>query len=352
MQAQTELKTCENPRNVIRGWNSQEVGPHWLRMSTPRQYLKAVRSYCDIYFGESVENDRGYNSYDMRYFWRNGVSVSYDLSVEKSDSLHGGVVSLDIPGAVLDSFDDEDLHSFLLGLRKYSAKVTRLDIFYDDYERVVTPSKLQKIVKKNDYSGFRKGHITQAYKEGRLIHDEVDFGARGCKGSGKFLRIYDKALESDNRKNCIRYEIEFTKKYADKAFDLLSQMGSVQSLAAMCGELVAGTINFVHRTGEKNIVRLKVYKFWERIKNHLGSVVIRIPVKRPTIEAMFQFIDKQVIRTMAVLRRTFVSDVDFVNWHFDNLTKAELRLSQHQINLIKENRRSTRYSDGLIFGDD
>lgn len=349
MQTQSRLKTGENPRNVLRGWNSQEVGPHWLRISTPRQYLEAVRRYCDIYFGESVENERGYNSYDVRYYWPNGVSLSYDSTCERSDLKHNGYVSLDVPGLVLDSMEPESLRMFFFGLRKFNPKATRLDIYFDDFQRLITPSKLRRIIKKNDFSGFRKGGNIVLYKSGRLIHDEVDFGTRGKSGSGKYMRTYDKSLESDGSKDCIRYEIEFTKKHADKAFDLLSQMGSNESFAQLCGELVVGAINFVHRTGEKNIGRLKSYEFWKRIKKRLGSFVIRVSVKRPTILGMFKYIERQAIRTLAVLRGTFVSDVDYSNWHFNRLAEAELCLSQQQINLINANRRSTRFDDGLIF---
>lgn len=349
MTAQTELKIGENPRTVLRGCNSQEVGPHWLRISTPRQYLQRLRSYCDIYFDESVENDRGYNSYDLRYYWPNGVSLSFDSSCEKSDSIHNGVVSLDIPGMVLDSMEPESLRMFFFGLRKFDPKATRLDIYFDDYERLITPSKLQKLIEKNDFSGFRKGGNIQIHKSGCLIHDEVNFGARGKTGSGKYMRAYDKNLESDGSKNAIRYEIEFTKEHAAKAFDLLSQMGSNESFTQLLGELVVGAITFVKRTGEKNIGRLKRYRFWERITKRLGSVVIRVPIKRPTILSMFKYIERQAICTLAVLRRTFVCDVDFTNWQFDKLAEAELRLSHQQINLIKANRRSTRYDEGLIF---
>lgn len=342
----------ENPRTVIRGCNSQKVGIHWFRISLPYQYLNAVRRFVEIYFGLSSFDERAYNSYDVRYLWTNGVSISYDLSLDKANLVHNGYVSLDIPGHVLDGMEPEDLRMFLFGLRKFGVKATRTDMYYDDYQNIIKLSKLRKIVKENDFSGFRKGQIIQVFKEGRLTHDEVDFGNRGKNGSGKYMRFYDKSLESDNREKRIRCEIELTKKHAEKAYDLLSQTGSVESLVALCGELVVGTINFVHRTGEKNIGRLRVYKFWDRIKKNLGSVVIRFPIKHTTIGAMFNFIEKQAIRTIAVLRGTFISDVDFLNWQFARLAEAELCLSQYQRNLIKEHRRSTRFSDGLIFDND
>lgn len=348
MAVQTELKAVKNPRSVLRGWNSQEAGIHWLRISIPRRNLQTVRHYCDIYFGESVENERGYNSFDIQYLWLNGVSLNYDSTWEKSESKHHGFVSLDVPGLVLDCMELESLRMFFFGLRKFNPKATRLDAYLDDYERLITPSKLRKIIEKNDFTGFLKGGNIQIYKSGRLIHDEADFGARGKSGSGKYMRSYDKSLESDGSKNCIRYEMEFSKKHADKAFDLLSQMGSDESFVQLCGELVVGAITFVKRTGEKNIGRLKRYKFWERLKKGLGSIAIRVPVKRPTILSIFRFIEKQAIRSLAVLRATFVTDVDFMNWYFHNLAEADLQLSNQQRNLIRANKRSTRYDDGLI----
>jgi len=348
MRAITDEKN-ENPGLVLPGWKSQKVGPHWFRTSLRRQYLQAVRSYCSIFFGDSVGSSRGYNSFDIQYVWSNGVTFNYDLTVEKSNEQHGGYVSLDIPGHVLDGMSDVDLRSFLFGLRKYEPKVTRFDIFYDDYQRLVTPSKIHNIIKKGDFSRFRKSQITQVFKEGELVYNEVNFGNRGSNGSGKYMRIYDKAMESNNRQDCIRYEVELSGKRAQMAYDLLTQMGSVESMASLYAELVVGAICFVHRTGDRNIGRLKVYRFWERIKKNLSSVVLRIPVKHITIESMFKFIEKQAIRTIAVLRGTFVSDVDFFNWQATRLYEAELCLNPHQRNLIKENRRKTRFDDGLIF---
>jgi len=352
MAACKDAKTGENPRTVIRGCDSQSVGIHWFRISILFQYLNAVRSYCEIYFGSSSVDDYAYNSFDARYLFTNGVSLSYDSSLDKTNSIHGGYVSLDIPGNVLDGMKPDDMRMFFFGLRKYGVKSTRTDAYLDDYQNIIKLSELRKIVEKYDFSGFRKGQSTRVFKEGRLVHDEVVFGNRGKNGSGKYLRVYDKNLESKGGKNCVRCEIEFTKEHAEKAFDLLSQTGSVESLAALCAELVVGTINFVHRTSEKNIGRLKVYKFWERIKKNLGSVVIRIPVKHSTIKTMFKFIENQAIRTLAVLRGTFISDVDYLNWQFVRLTEADLCLSPYQRNLIKEHRRSTRFSDGLIFDDE
>ncbi|GAI24620.1 unnamed protein product, partial [marine sediment metagenome] len=224
-----------------------------------------------------------------------------------------------------------------------------IDVFFDDYNRTILPAELHDIIKKKDYSGFRQSHIKQGYDGERLFHDEVNFGKRGPNGSGLYLRIYDKNLESKGEKNCIRFEAEFTKERADKVFDVLSQATSIDALATLCGALIGGSIKFIQRNGDKHISRLVNYPFWDELLDFLGSVVIRIPAKETDMNGKYQFIYHQVTPTLALLRDTFVDDTDFFNWLNDCIGEGELRMSQTQINLAKANKRSIRYIDGKVF---
>jgi len=351
MIAQKESKTGKTPRTVKRGVNSQtpnEVGLHWLRISIVRQYLSKVRAYLDFYFGESSQDGFGLWSYDTRYYWPNGASLNYDCAPSRADSVHNGKFTVEIPGQALDVIDQTDLHLFLLSLRQFNPTCTRMDVFFDDYDRTIKPADLHDIVKDHDYSGFRKTQIRQGYDSGRLIHDEIDFGKRGRNGSGQYLRIYDKLLESDGEKNCIRFEVEFTKERSHKVFEKLSQVTSVDAFATLCGSLVGGSVKFIHRNGDKNISRLSVYDFWQEILDLLGSVVIRIPTKQTDIQGKYKYIYRQVSPTLALLRETFVDDTDFFNWLNDAIGEGELRMSQAQINLAKANKRNLRYDDGKV----
>lgn len=355
MLAQKELKTGNPPRGVLRGVNSQtqnEVGIHWLRISIPRQYLSKLKSYCSFYFGEAVQDGYGLWSYTDRYGWSNGASLYYDSNIARSDSVHKGKCTLDIPGKALDAIAELDLHLFLLSLRQFRPSCTRIDVFFDDYNRTNTPTGIHEIIKARDYSGFRKGQLKQRFDNGEMIHDEVDFGTRGDNGSGKYLRIYDKALESDGKKDCIRWEVEFSKERSHKVFDKLSECGSVDAFATLCGSLVAGSITFVHRNGDKNIGRLEVYSWWREIQELLGTVVIRVSIKKVDIGGLYRWVYRQVSPTLACLRDTFVDEVDFMNWLFDVLAEGELNMSQRQKNLAKAEKRNLRYDDGKVFDND
>lgn len=360
MIARNELKSGETPRDVLRGVNSQiknEVGIHWLRISILMQHLEKLRSYCNTYFGESTKDGYGLWSYDSRYSWPGGASLNFDSEEARCEKVHKGKVTLDIPGGALDAITQTDLHLFLLSLRQFRPSCTRLDVFFDDYNRTITPSGLERIVKRNNFSGFRFGQIKQRHGPRKfgpgkgkygLIHDEMDFGKRGKGGGGKYMRVYDKQLESDGVKDCVRWEVEFSKERAHKVFDKLSQVTSVDAFATLCGALVAGCIVFVRRNGEKNIQRLEVYDFWKRIVDLLGVVVVRVPEKKTNISGKCQWVYKQVSPTLASLRGTFVNDSYFISWIFDVLAEGKVRMSQRQENFTREHNKLLHYIGGEI----
>ena len=360
MVAQKESKTGNTPRDVIRGVNSHkrnnEVGVHWLRISFPRQYLKRVRLYCERYFGQSSQDGYGLWSYDTRYSWPNGTSLNFDSDFTRSEEIHQGKVTLDVPGKALDIIAQGDLHLFIVGLGPLNPVCTRCDIFFDDYQRVIKPAAMKKIIDKKDFSGFREVQFKKRWgtRKGRygVIHDEVDFGRRGGNGCGKYLRVYDKTLESEGEIDCIRWEVEFSKERSHKVLEKLSQVTSIDAFATLCGSLVAGAIVFVHRSSEKNIGRLVIYDFWIQIRKTLGSLVIRVEKKKSDIACMHKYIFRQVSPTMATLRFTFVDDTDFLNWMIDVLDDGELRMSQRQHNLARANKRTLRYSDGVVVDND
>lgn len=356
MLAQTELKTGKTPRTVIRGVKSQkknEVGVHWLRISVVRQYLSEILGVIEKNFGKSIRDGFGLWSYDSRYHWENGASLNFDSDIERSDHVHRGKVSLDLPGKALDMV--LDLQSFLNELLYFNPVCTRIDVFFDDYQRTISPNELNEIARAKDFTGFlmvhhKESRVAVAGKnEMRLTYDEMSFGRRGQNGCGKYLRVYDKNLESDGEKDCIRWEIEFTKERAQLVFLKLCETRSIDAFATLCGALVGGSITFIHRNGDKNIERLSVYDFWQEILNVLGSVVIRVVAKKSDISGKYNFIYRQVTPTLALLRDIFVDDTDFFNWLNDAIGEGELRMSQVQVNLAKANKRNFRYDSGKVF---
>jgi hypothetical protein len=333
--------------------NSQKtdsVGAHWLRISFNQRFLAHVSDFTSNFFGDHDQDGRGLWSYDSRLAWASGVSLNYDEDPERSDRVHAGQMTLDIPGGALDQLCAQDQCLLIELCNAYDGKCTRVDIFFDDYRRNVTPHEIYEIAKKGDYSGFRMYNRRERGNSQGVIHDEISFGRRGSFGSGAYLRIYDKMLESNGQFNCVRYEMEFTQKKADAVFKKLAACsGDLEAFATLCGSLVAGSISFVHRTGDKNINRLERYTWWDRICEILGGdLKIRIERKKESVTEKMNWLRRNVSPTLACLLRIFKTEKDFYRWLFDVIHDGDGRMNPYAEQIARDNESSLAYSWGEL----
>ena len=348
MVARTDANLGNSPRTVIRGVNSHicnEVGVHWNRISFPYKYLADVRDWCVHFWGQNEKDGFGLWSYDSRFTWSCAVTLNFDADKDRAREIHNNKITLEVPGKALDELAADELALFIEGcFVALEGKCTRCDIFFDDYSRLIEPKDLHGAIDRNDYAGFSKAHKKQTIERGRLIHDEVMFGRRGQNGSGKYLRIYDKNLESDGEKNCVRYEVEFSQDKAHKVFMMLAKtVGDIDAFATMCGSLVGGCINFVHRTGEKNLGRLQVYDFWQIITDTIGTLHVRSEKKINTVTGVREWVQRQVSPSLACLRKVFRTDKDFFNWLFDVLDDGDSRMNAYKSEIVKRHAQTLGY---------
>lgn len=348
MEAGRDAKLGISPRNVIRGVNSHlynEVGVHWLRISFNHKDLQEVKTWVERFWGSCDLDGFGLWSYDSRYFWPSGVSLNYDRDLERSQAVHRGRITLDCPGRACDMLTAPDLLLLIESSFALGGQCSRTDIFFDDYSRIVTPDQLHEVIECNDYSGFKKSHIKQTFSGHSLVHDEVMFGRRGQNGSGKYLRVYDKCLESEGEKDCIRWEVEFSDKKAQSVFEILAGCGGeIEAFVGICGALVGGCITFVHRTGDRNIKRLEVYEFWEIITELLGKLKIRIEKKETSLTGVIEWTEKQVAPSLACIAKAFVDLHEFMRWIRDVVDDGESRLNAKQRDIVRESGGCMKYN--------
>lgn len=341
MVAQTELKTV-NPGTVIPGCNSQKGNPtgvHWLRNSFDFKSLDSVMAMVCSFFGVCEICYNGILSYTARYVWQSGVSLCFDEDPEIRQKSHRDRITLDVPGSACEELTAPDLLLLMQYIRELDDKCTRIDVFFDDYERVVSLEELRTAIDKHDFSDFRIASKNQTLdrtkkRNGGVTYDAVSFGRRGSAGAGKYLRIYDKNLESKGEENCIRWEVEFTQHYADKVFKILSGAdGNLEVFAIACGALIGGCMKFVHRNGDKNITRLDLYDWWEEIAKNLGVLRVRIAKKKNTLTGMMEWTERQVSQTLAVIGLSFKTERDLYDWIQDlrNIGESKMNVYQRQV---------------------
>lgn len=343
-------KSWESPRTVLRGRNSQSrlqplpgllpqdvsetevksengpkqgnVGIHWIQGSILEIEMAWLKKSLCVLFGEVYDlKEYGlWKFYDRRYEWPCGVMILFHSTESGSDTTKGRIC-LVVPGGALEPLDPWYIGMFCCNLSNHGFQASRMDPFYDDHERIITPSELySKIYQpavscdgrpvKADFTGFRIMEPRSRFKRGvGIVHDELTFGRRGSFGSGEYLRIYDKKMESEGLNDAIRYEDELCDDKAKTFFNGIVEafgLGGCEKMLSVIGQTVGGCIDFIRRTeraGDKNLNRLDRYPFWQKIIDGIGSAKLIGKVIIRTIEKSLNWFEHGVVGTAQMLRK-------------------------------------------------
>jgi Replication initiation factor len=320
---------CESPQVVKRGLHSHkrnddvllEVGVHWLRGSVPHRRVDEITPFLEQLFGDEWQPfEYGLWTYDRSLLWPNGVRVNCHSTEERADRVTKGKATLEIPGSALDALGTEGIAVLMKGLLQYDFSPSRLDLYFDDRERIISPQVLYHTVCsvtpagkqiRKDYSGFKRIDARGPSDGTKRVYDECAFGRRGSKGGGKYLRIYDKALESQGENPSIRWELELCDKRAKMAYECLVLCASQDAdwekiFAQAIGAFIGGCIDFKRRdgrAGSKNLSRCERYPFWQAILQKLDAAELRIEQPQKTIEKAKRYVETQVAGTLQMLAK-------------------------------------------------
>lgn len=372
-------KAAVNPPTVTRGFNSQTtnlpsdselseqeaevlagprtvVGSHWLRGSLMDTEMNWVLEKMCVLFGSEVEEQK-YGllpRYDRHYRWPCGASINFHSTQAGWDSTLGRL-AVEIPGKALESLDSWYIGQFCDLLDKHGFHASRIDVYSDDHRRLITPSRLYSLVyesglfpddpMKADFAGFRVISNKHRAKKGvGVIHDEITFGLRGSKGGGKYLRFYDKSLESGGENNACRWELELSGKKAQSAFKKIVEAfrksggghsKSIDAMTDVIGGIIGGSIDFLKRTeraGDKNLCRLTRYHFWSLILEGIGKAKLATKIVVKTIEGAREWVGKQVTGILQMLT-TALGRAEFLASLVERCVETD-RIKPHHQKLI------------------
>jgi|GEM_PF-6597547 len=277
---------------VLRGLNSQdkaeklelrekkgadwsELRIDWLTLSFDDKYLDDILNILMSYYGDYAKS-RPRTFYNTAYaFNLHSVSVLFnDYSQDFIEDMKGRF-TITLSGSAI-GFLGIDLFMRLASeLMQFSPTCSRVDYAFDDFYRVVEVEDIAKVSKLGDVKGFRKVNYLEPTDRGVITGKQVSLGRRGSRGNGKYMRIYDKLLESNGEMDCIRYEVEFSLKYSQLAWSqiiLFCAMNDSKLLTQHIGEFLGGAVDFIHREhGVKNLDRLKQYGWWSEIISRIGT---------------------------------------------------------------------------------
>lgn len=335
----------EQPHMLIGGVNSHTLhipiadgvegscGIDWLAGSLPVEKIDAVMEFLENLYGIAPDvTEKNIQLYDrLASFDPFGCRVFFDSTEKRCKSLHRGRFAVQFSGGGLQQFTANGLWKLLGHLvNDFWFKGTRIDINYDDFTKRILPHQIAEMANEGGYTGYRvHQHLCSRSRSGKVLGDTLYFGKRGKNGSGKFLRIYDKFLESDGEVDCVRYEVEFSKERARLICLHLGMCSTVEDMAGnICG-LVGGSIDFIVRNG-KNLDRSDRVQWWADILSVLGEVVLRNPVRVETVEKTIRYVER--LKASISLARLSMGDPDFYAFMGDlsSMPKEELPKSHRR----------------------
>ena len=199
----------------------------------------------------------------------------------------------------LKTFSPTQLFEFMKTLHAvFEFSATRMDLCFDDFKKIMFPHQVVQEAEKGNFTGFKRWEPKQARRvSGEYLSDGIGFGLRGKNGSGRYLRCYDKTLESQGEIDAIRWEVELTKETAKTAFLALVIAEELALFTASIAALIGGSINFIDRKGT-HLDRMSRLDWWQDIVNLLGCVKLRNETAVQTIESSIQWVAKSVASTL------------------------------------------------------
>lgn len=224
----------------------------WLRATLPQENVELIFSLIEKYWNHKPEElDRGRQWYGRCAKAIHSIYVNWQPTTEGRNEM-----MFDIPGKALAVLGPEKQRELFKELAKIPAfKPTRIDPAIRDYSRTLCPLKANQAWDEEKVKGFR---VREEHKKtnSRLGMDghTVGFGSRGKSGSGKYLRIYDKYVQSNGQDNCIVCELELSDHKALEFWNRLTGFENengekdvlpIELWAEFIATHIKGAINFV-----------------------------------------------------------------------------------------------------------
>lgn len=264
--------------------------------------------------------------------WRSARGIVIGIEPYEAPGQNRQDAYLSIPAALIRSLSLDDFYFVCRRLKDdFKFRCSRIDFCLDDYSKKITPQRAYAAYKKGQVSGFeRRRFIEGGSAPGQSSGSTLELGRRGKNGSGKFLRMYEKWLESDGKIDAARIELELSQKRARKAFDDFC-LYPVEEISDFISKVISGAVDFVQRSSEGRLRNSKRVKWWSEFADDFGSIAYSIPVNQTCLEKKVAWFKKQVAPTFAQILNAIgdygLSQSFIYKMWFD----GEERLNEHQL---------------------
>lgn len=271
----------------------------WSRLGFPAEHVLTVAAALVGHLGSYETIDQGLWGFHQSILWR-------DHKARITWSEGRDLAILELPGTACGKLGPAELLDLMRFVASLGGYATRLDPAFDDFDRQAPLDLVHTAATERRVLGFKRYDPRRPRNciTGDLEGDSAYFGRRGKNGSGKFVRIYDKALESGGQVDCIRWEVEHTGDCADLLFRDLVACQDVEQFTRVLAAAIGGAIDFVEtRAGAHgHLDRMVRASWWERIRGELGACRYRALRVKAKLQQVAEWVERGVASSLAKLK--------------------------------------------------
>lgn len=264
------------------------VGIDWLNLTFPVECRRELSDYVQRIFGEFKSVPwKLHNRYESVIRSEQSGIIAWTDGKDGSPAIPEAFLNL--PGALIGSLDEPGLNSFLCQMVAFEPFATRLDLRFDDFDKIVRPSVVYQSVKDGLCSTFRKSRFIESKIADGDPAGTCELGVAGKNGCGKMYCIYDKFIQSGGAIDSIRWELRYYKERANDAFWRLCQSAQAGNLTEVISALIGGECVFDQA----------LLPWWAEIKQKLGNLRIATYRKTSDIEQKMTWFYKSMSKLIA-----------------------------------------------------
>jgi DNA relaxase NicK len=279
------------------------IGVHWLRGTVKVEERKQANLLMLQWFGARQELLYGREFYrEVAVYGSGGASMCGDGIQNASKTL-----LLEVPGGCMEKLTADKQLELVHDLARLGFSCARVDAEFDDTQKIITPAEVYAVAKAGGVVGFKRREFREVGETGSDVSGSTCYlGRRGGRGSGKFLRVYDKEQESEGAIDAVRWECEFSGKHSREVFTRLAACKTAFEFVRTVGASLGGCVDFVERTSA-HVDRCVRLPWYQRIVDVIGRARVRIARKAPTVERMARWCHS-VSTVFALVREAYRQD--------------------------------------------
>lgn len=325
---------ADTPPASNTGALNTQVKIDWLECTFKHAQLDTLQEWCRRFDFEEL--DHGAMGYDCAAKFAGSGWLLW-CSDEKRGERQG--VHLSFPSSCLDSLLAHGYNStrLLNTVDLFEAKVTRIDIAYDDRPQDEQTGLL-------DFFTILEAIRADEYvsRPRQVRHMEYLKGGRGETiyfGSGQsdtLLRIYDKAAEQQiENEHWIRVEIQLRRERAHALFLLLANEYCVDDFDL--GAVLLAVLDFKVPNDDTNKSRWPTAPWWSEFVQSASRIRLsKARVIEESVEKSKRWVERQVAPTLAFLLSVYQGDMDYLT---GVMIEGLQRLSKAKRAIIEATRR-------------